>query len=159
MMYLEDYQVGQSAVIGEHLFTADEIVRFAAKFDPQPFHLSEEAAKAGPFGRLAASGWMTCAVWMKLMIAYQIRIARERLGAGLPVAMNGPSPGFTELRWSAPVYAGDTLTYVSEVIETRPSASRPGWGVLRSRNLAFNQDGAEVFSFLGVVFAPTRPKD
>ncbi|GBD49693.1 MaoC family dehydratase [Methylopila sp. Yamaguchi] len=158
-MHLEDYAPGDRAEIGSHLFTADEILRFARKYDTQAFHLSEEAGLAGPFKGLAASGWHTCAVWMKLMIAFQTRMAKERMAAGLPVGRVGPSPGFRDLRWTAPVMAGDTLTYFSEVLETRPSASRPGWGVLTARNTATNQRGVEVFAFTSAVFVGVRPAD
>ncbi|MDR4308682.1 MaoC family dehydratase [Chelatococcus sambhunathii] len=156
-MYLEDYEVGAKAEIGSYLFTADEIVRFAKRFDPQPFHLSEEAGLAGPFKGLAASGWHTCAIWMKLMVAYQIRMAKERMAAGLPVGRAGPSPGFTDLRWRVPVMAGDTLTYFASVLETRPSASRPGWGLLTGLNSAVNQNGVEAFRFTSAVFVERRP--
>jgi acyl dehydratase len=156
-MHLEDYGVGAEAVIGSHLFTAEEIVRFAERFDPQSFHLSLEAGAAGPFKGLAASGWHTCAVWMKLMIAFQARLARERSAAGLPVGRAGPSPGFTDLRWRAPVMAGETLTFSSRVLETRPSASRPGWGLLKASNGAVNQNGVEAFRFTSSVFVESRP--
>ncbi|PZQ19075.1 MAG: dehydratase [Ancylobacter novellus] len=156
-MHLEDYEPGAKAELGSHLFTADEIVRFASKYDLQPFHLSEEAGLAGPFKGLAASGWHTCAVWMKLMVAFQIRMAKDRMAAGLPVGRAGPSPGFTGLKWRAPVMAGDTITYFSEVVETRPSASRPGWGLLKALNTAVNQNGVEVLRFTSTAFVESRP--
>ncbi|MET0313558.1 MAG: MaoC family dehydratase [Hansschlegelia sp.] len=156
-MHLEDYAIGDKAELGSHQFTAEEIVRFASKYDPQPFHLSEEAGLAGPFKGLAASGWHTAAIWMKLMVAFQIRLAKERMKAGLPVGRNGPSPGFQNLRWKKPVMAGDTLTYFSEVTATRPSESRPGWGLLEARNSATNQHGVEVFEFASVAFVERRP--
>lgn len=156
-MHLEDYVPGESAELGSHRFTADEIIRFAEKFDTQPFHLSEQAGLAGPFKGLAASGWHTCAVWMKLMVAFQVRTANERRAAGLAVGRAGPSPGFSNLRWKAPVMAGDRLTYFSETVETRASASRPGWGVLTARNTAVNQHGVEVFEFTSVVLVETGP--
>lgn len=156
-MHLEDFRVGDRAEIGAHLFTAEEILRFARAYDTQGFHLSEEAGLAGPFRGLAASGWHTCAVWMKLTVAYNVRTARERMAAGLPVGRFGPSPGFRDLKWSAPVMAGDTLTYFAEVIEARPSGSRPGWGLLTARNAAVNQRGVEAFSFVSAVFVERRP--
>jgi acyl dehydratase len=156
-MHLEDYEVGARAELGSYLFTAEEIVRFAQKYDPQPFHLSEAAGLAGPFKGLAASGWHTCAVWMKLMVAYQIRVAKERMAAGLPVGRAGPSPGFEALRWRVPVMAGDTLIYFSEALATRPSASRPDWGLLKALNTAVNQNGVEAFRFTSHVFVERRP--
>ncbi|MGA0533354.1 MaoC family dehydratase [Hansschlegelia sp. KR7-227] len=156
-MHLEDYEIGLKVELGSHSFTAEEIVRFASKYDPQPFHLSEEGGRAGPFKGLAASGWHTCAVWMKLMIAFQIRTAKERMTAGLPVGRAGPSPGFEKLKWKRPVYAGDTLTYFAEAIEARPSEKRPAWGVLRAHNTALNQEGVEVFEFTSAVLVERRP--
>lgn len=156
-MHLEDYAVGDKAELGRHTFTAKEIVAFAGRYDPQVFHLSEEAGLAGPFGGLAASGWHTCSIWMKLMIEWQIRSAKERIAQGLPVGRAGPSPGFTDLRWRAPVFAGDTLTYYSEALETRPSGSRPKWGLLKALNTAVNQHGVEVFRFTSTVFVERRP--
>lgn len=156
-MHLEDYAVGDKAELGSHLFTAEDIIRFASRYDPQPFHLSEEGGRAGPFGRLAASGWHTCAVWMRLLLGFQARLAKERTAAGLPVGRVGPSPGFSNLSWKRPVYAGDRITYFTEVLETRPSASRPAWGVLRARNSAVNQDGVEVLEFTSVVLVERRP--
>ena len=156
-MHLEDYEVGRKVEIGRWLFTAEDIVRFAKKYDPQPFHLSEEAGRKGPFKGLAASGWHTCAVWMKLMIAFQIRMAKERMAAGLPVGRAGPSPGFTDLKWRTPVFAGDTLTYFAEALETRPSGSRPGWGLVKALNTAVNQHGEEALRFTSTVFVETRP--
>jgi acyl dehydratase len=155
-MHLEDYAVGDRAELGAHRFTAEEIVRFASQYDPQPFHLSEEGAAAGPFGRLAASGWHTCAIWMRLMTEFQRRLARERMEAGLPVGQIGPSPGFRDLRWTRPVYAGDTLTFFAEVMAVRPSESRPAWGVLTGRNTAVNQDGVEVLEFTSTVLVERR---
>lgn len=156
-MHLEDYVVGDRAELGAHTFTAEEIIAFAAKFDPQPFHLSEEAGRAGPFGGLTASGLHSSSVWMKLMVAWQIRTARERIAQGLPVGRAGPSPGFTDMRWRVPVYAGDTLTYFSEALETRPSGSRPGWGLLKALNTAVNQHGREALRFTSTVFVERRP--
>lgn len=157
-MHLEDYEVGRKVEIGRWLFTAEDIVRFATKYDPQPFHLSEEAGRAGPFGGLAASGWHTCAIWMKLMIAFQVEIAKERMAAGLPVGRAGPSPGFTDMKWRVPVMAGDTLTYYAEALETRPSGSRPDWGLLKALNTAVNQNGVEAFRFTSTVFIERRPQ-
>lgn len=157
-MHLDDYEIGAKATLGSYTFSAEEIIAFATKYDPQPFHLSVEAGEAGPFKGLAASGWHTCAIWMKLMTAFHFRLARERMAQRLPIGRWGPSPGFTDLRWSTPVMAGDTLTYFSEVLETRPSASRPGWGLLKALNTATNQRGQEAMRFTSAVFVETRPK-
>ena len=157
MKFFEDVQTGDTADLGSYTFTPDAIRAFASQFDPQPFHLDEEAAKASHFGGLIASGWHVSAIWMKLMIAHSDRLAEEARSAGLPVAQLGPSPGFRDLAWLQPVRAGDTLRYVWETTGTRSSASRPGWGIVSMRNRAFNQADALAFQFDGAVFWQMRP--
>ncbi|PZA09512.1 dehydratase [Rhodopseudomonas palustris] len=157
MRFLEDMTIGQRHEIGTFTFTADSIKAFAAQFDPQPFHLDEEAGKASLFGGLAASGWHIAAVCMKLMVADAQRDAAEAAKRGEPVASGGPSPGFRELRWLKPVLAGDTITYYKRVENLRPSDSRPQWGIMQARNTGINQRGEEVFSFLATAFVPRRP--
>lgn len=141
-------EIGRRCEIGSHTFERDEIIAFAERYDPQRFHLSEETASDWPFGRLAASGWHTAAVWMRLFVLDWQR--REAEGASLPIL--GPSPGFEDMRWARPVYVGDTITYSTEGLALRPTRSRPGWHLLTSRNEGINQEGALVFSFLGKVF-------
>jgi acyl dehydratase len=158
MRFFEDLKVGQRRDIGSFTFTAEDIKRFAAQFDPQPFHLDEEAGRNSLFGGLAASGWHVGSVCMKLLVEDGQRraaLARER---GEEVAVGGPSPGFRELRWLKPVLAGDTISYASEVESLRASASRPEWGIVQSRNTGTNQRGELVFSFLASAFVPRRNK-
>jgi acyl dehydratase len=151
--------VGEASTLGTHTFTAEDIVRFARQFDPQPFHLDEEAARRSLFGGLCASGWHTAAVWMRLMIGYRERAREEARRRGERPPELGPSPGFKNLKWSKPVYAGDTITYCSAITGTRASASRPGWGLAFHRNSGVNQHGEEVFSFDGAVFWERRPAE
>lgn len=158
-VWFEDVSVGEEAVIGSHHFTGEEIVRFARAFDPQPFHTDPEAAGHTHFGALCASGWHTAAVWMKMMLAYQTGEVRRALKAGHSVGRLGPSPGFRNLRWLKPVYVDDVLTYRTTVTDKRPTASRPGWGIVSTRNRALNGAGEEVFSFDGAVFWERRTKD
>ena len=158
MKFLEEIEVGEAAELGAHTFTAEDIKRFASAFDPQPFHLDEAAAARGPYGALIASGWHTVAVWMRLNVRDMQRRGREREEAGLPLARLGPSPGFDALKWLKPVFAGDTIAYRSEVLERRPSRSRPGWGIVTIRNSARNQHGEEVMSFIGHAFVEARSK-
>ncbi|QFU17292.1 MaoC family dehydratase [Microvirga thermotolerans] len=155
--YLEDLVVGQTDVLGSYAYTAEDIVRFARDYDPQRFHVDPVAAKASLFGDLCASGWQTAAVWMKLMAAHRDRVRADALARGERPARLGPSPGFTDLRWLKPVYAGDTITYRSTLTGKRVSASRPGWGIAFHRNTGVNQHGEEVFSFDGAVFWERRP--
>jgi acyl dehydratase len=156
MIFFEDYELGAQDEIGAHTFTAEEIKRFARAFDPQPFHLDEAAAKASHFGGLLASGWHTQAVWMKLNVRHWQRRQEEREAAGLPIARIGPSPGFEALKWLRPVYAGDTISFVNEVVAKRPSRSMPGWGLVTFKMTARNQAGEEAISFVGHVFVERR---
>ena len=156
MRFFEDLNVGDRSEIGAFTFTAADIKRFAEKFDPQRFHLDEEEGRKSLFGGLAASGWHVASVCMKLLVAEVKRQTEEALARGEEVAVWGPSPGFSDLRWIKPVLAGDTISFVSEVISKRTSASRPGWGLVQARNSGTNQRGEEVFSILAMAFVPRR---
>jgi acyl dehydratase len=158
MMFFEEVVVGETADLGAHTFTAEEIKRFASAFDPQPFHMDEAAAEASHFGRLCASGWHTLAVWMRLNVRRLQQLAGERAAAGLAPARLGPSPGFEQLKWLQPVYAGDSVSFTTEVVSKRASRSRPGWGVVSMRSVGRNQAEEEVISFVGHVFVERRDK-
>jgi len=157
VQFLEDIKIGALTALGRHTFTADEIKAFARKFDPQPFHLDEAAAARSLFGGLCASGWHSVAVWMRLNIDYQQRADSERRARGEPVAELGLSPGFRDLRWLKPIHAGDTISYASEILTTRISNSRPGWGLITARNTGTNQRDELVLSFVGTGFVQRRP--
>jgi acyl dehydratase len=149
MIFFDDIEVGNRRELGSYTFTADEIKRFARQFDPQPFHLDEEAAKQSHFGGLVASGWHTASVFMKL----QSRMINH---IGAEVSKAGPSPGYRNLRWPKPVFAGDTLTYSTEVVRKRELASRPQWGIVFSHITAVNQRGELVYEFEGSVMFARR---
>jgi acyl dehydratase len=157
MRYFDDIAPGDRLALGSHTFTAAEIKAFAAQFDPQPFHMDEAAAARSHFGALCASGWHTIAVWMRLRVLYGRREDAERAARGEVIAKLGPSPGFRELKWLKPVYAGDTVAFASEVVEKRASQRRPGWGLIFARNTAANQNGELVMSFIGSGFVERRP--
>jgi acyl dehydratase len=156
MKFFEDIKVGDRAEVGRHTFTADEIKKFATKFDPQPFHLDEAAAAKSNFGALCASGWHTASVWMRLMVEHNKREDAAQRAHGEPAAALGPSPGFRELKWLKPVYVGDTITYATEIVETRASNSRPGWGLMSFKNTGVNQNNEPVISFISVAFVERR---
>jgi acyl dehydratase len=156
MRFFEDLKVGQRRDIGSFTFTAEDIKRFATHFDPQPFHLDEEAGRNSLFGGLAASGWHVGSVCMKLLVADGQRLAALARERGEEVAVGGPSPGFRELRWLRPVLAGDTISFAGEIESLRTSSSRPQWGIVQSRNTGTNQRGEMVFSFLASAFVPRR---
>ena len=156
MKFWEDIAVGEIAEVGRHTFTADSIKAFARRFDPQPFHVDEEAAARSHFGALCASGWHTASVWMRLTVEHQRRDDDARRARGEPVATLGPSPGFRELKWLKPVYAGDTVSYATEIVDKRASGSRPDWGLMWIRNTGTNQNGELVISFVSVAFVQRR---
>jgi acyl dehydratase len=156
MYFFEDIKVGQRRELGSFTFTADGIKAFAAKFDPQRFHLDEEEGRKSLFGGLAASGWHVGSVCMKLLVADGQRQAAEMIGRGEKVAVWGPSTGFRELRWIRPVLAGDTISFASEVESLRTSSSKPGWGILEGRFTGTNQRGEPVYSMLSTAFVPRR---
>jgi acyl dehydratase len=154
--FWDDIAVGDKTELGRFTFNADNIKAFARRFDPQAFHLDEAAAARSHFGALCASGWHTASIWMRLMIDHQRSDDAARRARGEAVAAFGPSPGFRELKWLKPVYVGDTITYATEVIEKRPSASRPEWGLIRIYNSGANQKGETVISFVSVAFIERR---
>jgi acyl dehydratase len=156
MGFFEDFEVGMRREVGSFTFTADAIKKFATQFDPQPFHLDEEAGRQSLFGGLAASGWHVASVYMKLTVAEGQRQAKEAAARGEEVAVWGPSPGFRELRWIRPVLAGDTISFATEVETLRTSGKRPEWGILQARNTGTNQRGELVFSLLATAFVPRR---
>ncbi|CAO4168011.1 MaoC family dehydratase [Methylorubrum populi] len=149
--FLAEAEIGATRDLGAHRFTAEDIVAFARAYDPQIFHLDAEAARTTHFGALCASGWQTAAVWMKRLNATFAREMALTARSG-PVPQLGPSPGFKDLQWLRPVYAGDTLRYASRLVDKRASASRPGWGIATHHNTAQNQHGEAVFAFTGSVF-------
>ena len=129
-MYFEDLEEGSTASFGRYEVTREEVIEFASKYDPQPFHLSDEAAAQIHFGRISASGWHTCAMVMRMMVDN----ITERKQAGLG------SPGLDELRWLRPVYPGDTLRVETTLIDKTASRSRPEMGSFRSEVKVFNQN-------------------
>jgi acyl dehydratase len=151
MRLIELRPPGTRVITGTLLFTAEDIVRYAKKFDPQPFHVDAEAAKDYVFGALCASGWHTCAGWMKTYIAYwKAEVARLE-SEGLAAPKLGPSAGFRKLQWLKPVYAGDSITYSVTLTESRPLASRPGTWINMTVCDGVNQHGDVVMRYEGTV--------
>lgn len=146
LRYYEDMVVGSAASYGSYQVTREEVIAFASKYDPQAFHLSDEAAAQTHFGRLSASGWHTCAMAMAMAVE---RMAEERL-AGLG------SPGIDELRWLKPVYPGDTLRCEQELLEKRRSKSRPEMGLTKGETRVFNQHDEMVLRFVANGMVATR---
>ncbi len=146
MIFFEDLEVGAETEFGSYEVTREEVIEFAEKYDPQPFHLSDEAAAKTHFGRIAASGWHTCAMTMAV-IARSV-VDDEQAGLG--------SPGVDELRWLKPVYPGDTLTVRGKIIEKTPSRSKPEIGAFRTETIVTNQDDVPVMRFTSIVLIRRR---
>jgi acyl dehydratase len=145
-MTLDEFlEVGETVTIGSHTFDPASVVAFAKKFDPQPFHLSEETAKGSVFGALCASGWHTASAWMKCNVAAGFS-RKAWTGAG-EAPQFGPSPGFKDLKWLKPVFAGETVTYTRRVTGHRPLASRPGWHVFTIWGEGHDSKGDKVVEF------------
>ena len=156
MKFFEDIQIGDRSEFGKHTFAAEAIKRFAESFDPQPFHIDEESARRSHFGGLCASGWHTTAACMRLIVDHHKRLAADMLARGERPSKIGPSPGFKNLKWLRPVYAGDTIAFASEVIEMRASSSRPQWGIVRMRTIGTNQKGERVYEVENAAFIERR---
>jgi acyl dehydratase len=139
-LYLDDLRPGETFALGHRRVTREEIVDFATAWDPQPFHLDEAAAQASIYGQLIASGWHTACVFMRLF-------ADGLLNRSAAIG----SPGLDELRWLKPVYAGDSLDARVEILEVRPSRSRPDRGAARIRCVVTNQRGDEVLTMIATV--------
>jgi acyl dehydratase len=142
--YLDDLYLGQRFTSGSHVLDEAQIKEFASEFDPQPFHLDNEAAKATLFGGLAASGWHTAAVTMRLLVQGGLPIAGGIIGSG------------GELSWLNPTRSGDSLRVESEIIEISPSRSRPNRGSVRVRSETRNQHGDVVQTFTARLVVPRR---
>ncbi len=143
--YLEDFAVGQVFNTGRLRIDKEQIFAFARQFDPQPFHVDEEAARQSPFQGLAASGWHTAALTMRLMVDGDLKPAGGILGVG-----------FDELSWPRAVRPGDELRARSEILEVRPSKSKPDRGMIRVRTTTLNQNDEPVMVFTGNLLVPKR---
>ena len=146
MKFYEDIEVGTKNAFGRYEVTREEVMDFASKYDPQPFHLDDEAAAQTHFGRLSASGWHTCSMTMAMMVENM----KDEKSAGLG------SPGVDQIRWRKPVYPGDTLRCETQIIEKRRSASRPEMGIFKSRIRTYNQDEVVVLEMVSNGLIRTR---
>ena len=144
-LYLDDVEVGQTFTSGTHVMDVDRIKEFAAEFDPQPFHLDETAAKESVFRGLAASGWHTAAVAMRLLTTSGLRFADGILGVG------------AEISWPQPTRPGDVVHMASEIVEIRPSQSKPDRGIVTMQSRMLNQNGETVYLLKAKLLVPRRP--
>lgn len=145
VLYMEDLTVGQKFVTGGYVMDAARLREFAAEFDPQPFHLDEAAAQQSIFRGLAASGWHTAAVAMRLLVTEGLPLAGGLIGLG------------GEISWPRPTRPDDTVHVESEILEITPSRSKPGQGIAKFRTTMLNQNGEPVYVFTGKVLVLRRP--
>ncbi|MDB5569022.1 MAG: hypothetical protein JWN93_205 [Hyphomicrobiales bacterium] len=153
--WYDDLVIGRRLEIGEYVFGREEALRFAAAYDPQPFHLDEAAAAQGLFGGLSVSGWHTAAACMARLVATRRLYTDEARRRGLPEAPKGPSPGFRDLKWLRPVLVGDTVSFSMTLADKRPS-SRAGWGMVFNACEGVNQRGEKVYEYMSSSLWPFR---
>lgn len=149
MQYFEDLEIGAETYFGSYAVTREEVLDFARKYDPQPFHLSDEEAARTHFGRISASGWHTCAMTMGVIARHVVEEQQAGLG----------SPGIDELRWRRPVYPGDTLHVRGKITEKTASRSKPEMGSFRTETIVTNQDDEPVMTFQSIVLIRRRPPE
>lgn len=148
--YFEDIEIGSVEKFGYYVVERDEVIAFAGKYDPQPFHLSDEAAAQTHFKKLAASGWHTTGMFMAMFVAHmQEEPARQEASLG--------ALGVDELRWLRPCYPGDVLRCQAEVVEKNQSKSRPEMGIIKSKITVFNQHDEPVMTLMPIAMWRTRP--
>jgi acyl dehydratase len=149
MRYFEDIEPGQKERFGSYRVTKEEIVAFAGQYDPQPFHLDEEAAKRSLFGGICASGWHTAAMTMRLVVDDFTSKGVASLG----------SPGGEHLRWRRPVYPGDTLSVEIEILEKKDHPKRPNVGLVKTSWTTFNQKNEPVMTLIAEMLMAKRPQE
>ncbi|MGK2284873.1 MaoC family dehydratase [Pedomonas sp. V897] len=147
MKYFEDFNVGDEVRFGRYEVTAEEIIDFARRYDPQPFHIDPEAAKQSLFGTLCASGWHTCAMTMRMLVQWMQESGQTSEG----------SPGIEQLRWLRPVVPGDVLSMRVKVVGARLSGSRPGYGLVTFEQQTVDAAGKPVMTMTSTVFFRQRP--
>jgi acyl dehydratase len=151
MTFDEKLALGRTVDLGSHTFTAGEIKAFARKYDPQPFHVSEEEARKSILGGLCASGWHTVAMWMRHHVLARAAAEERIRAAGAAPIVFGPARSIDALEWLKPAYAGDTITFTQTALSYKAIPGRPGWYMLQSRCEAVNQEGKTIMRFLASV--------
>jgi acyl dehydratase len=154
-VFFEDFEIGATIVLGAYKFEREAMIAFAQRYDPQPFHLDEIAAKTSIYGSLIASGWHTASAFMRCFVDWLDTQRRESAALGEAIPAVGVSPGISDLRWRAPVRIGDIVTYSTTILSKR-AIQRSGWGLITRRNLGLNQQGVEVLSFTSMVMTARR---
>ena len=155
-LWFDEVETGVKYNLGNYVFDKPDIISFASKYDPQPFHMDEIAAAESHFGALCASGWHTAAAYMKCCATFNFAGCDAAAAQGIELPPLGPSPGFEAMKWVKPVFAGDTITFHNEITGKREMSSRLDWGLVFADNTGLNQNGETVFSFKGKLLVARR---
>ena len=155
-LWFDEFEAGTCHELGAYTFDRDNCIAYATKYDPQPFHLDDQAAAQSHFGALCASGWHTAAAYMSCCAAYNFAGCDKAAAEDRNLPPLGPSPGFENLKWLKPVYPGDTVTYRNEITGKRELSSNSEWGLVFAYNTGTNQHGDVVFSFDGKLLVARR---
>jgi acyl dehydratase len=150
-LFLEELELHRRVALGSYAFTRENMQAYSRKFDPVDFHVDEEAGRASLYGAMTAAGLHVASGWMSCFVKSNTAGREALAAAGKPLPDIGPSPGFKNMKWLKPVYAGDVVSYFTTAIRVRPLASRPGWGIASTCCEGVNQQGILVFSFEGAV--------
>jgi acyl dehydratase len=155
-LFMDEIVLGQRVPLGTFSFSHANMVAYGRQFDPVGFHVDEMAGRASPYGAMTAAGLHTACGWMVCFVDCNTRARNALATAGKVLPEVGPSPGFKAMRWLAPVFAGDVISYFTTATSARALASRPGWGMVAGYNEGVNQHGTLVFSFESAVLTATR---
>lgn len=156
--YFEEIAIGEKSDLGSHKFSRQEIIDFALKFDPQRFHLDDQLANESLFGGLCASGWHTAAVGMRKLVDARMIQVKEMKKLGQPIAELGPAYGVKNLKWHAPVYPNDVISYSVEILGKEINQKRPNWGIIQTSTSAAKSDGQIVLSYESRVLVERDPR-
>jgi acyl dehydratase len=155
-LFMDEVELHKRFALGSYTFTHDNMVAYAQKFDPVGFHVDENAGKASPFGAMTAAGLHTASAWMVCYVATNVRERATLESQGKTLPEVGPSPGFKNMRWQKPVFAGDVISYFTTATAKRALKSRAGWAMLNGFNEGVNQHGETVFTFESAVLNAMR---
>jgi acyl dehydratase len=155
-LFMEEIELGKCVALGSHVFTRENMLAYAHKFNPAGCHVDDEAGRASPYGAMTAAGMHTASCWMKCFVATNTQARDALAAAGKILPDLGPSPGFKNLRWLRPVFAGDEISYFATPTQARLLRSKPGWGIVSGYNEGVNQKGDLVFSFESAVLTKSR---
>jgi acyl dehydratase len=155
-LFMEQIALNARVALGSYIFTRENMLSYSLKFDPVGFHVDDTAGKASPYGAVTAAGLHVAAGWMRCFVDTNAKARAALVGRGVTLPELGPSPGFKNMKWLKPVYAGDELFYFTTAAQRRVLRSRPGWGIVSGFNEGVNRNGDLVFSFESVVLTASK---